>query len=295
MASTTALPALAYQHVIRRTRAHYENFPVASRLLPGGLERHIAAVYVFARQADDFADEPEYAGRRLELLAEWEERLLAAAAGRPDSDPAFVALSHTIRELDLPVAPFRDLLTAFRRDVTTSRHPDFPELLDYCRYSANPVGRLVLLLVGVRDAATFALSDAVTTALQLANFWQDVAVDLAKDRIYLPQDDMARFGVSEDDLRAGRATPSYRALLAFEVERTRELFARGWSVADRVRGRLRLELRLTCWGGWTVLDKIAALDFDTLNARPVVSKGGWARLFLRALLDRRPAFPGGTP
>jgi squalene synthase HpnC len=273
----------AYAHVLAFTRSHYENFPVASRLLRRDLRRDVAAVYAFARHADDFADEAAFEGRRLALLDDWERRLDAVAAGEPASDPVFAALGATIRDRCLPVGLLRDLLTAFRRDVTTRRHAAFADLLDYCRYSANPVGRLVLWLHGYRDEDLARLSDHLTSALQLANFWQDVAVDRAKDRVYLPLEDLTRFGVSEADLARPAATPGFRDLLRFEVERTRALFGEGAGLIERVGRDLALELRLTWLGGVRILEKIEAGGFDTLRARPTLGKLDWVKLLARAL------------
>ncbi|OGG54844.1 MAG: squalene synthase HpnC [Candidatus Handelsmanbacteria bacterium RIFCSPLOWO2_12_FULL_64_10] len=218
--------AEAYAHCERITRAHYENFPVASRLLPKALRPHVCAVYAFARAADDFSDEAAHEGERLDRLNEW-EALLSACLKDETAHPVFVALGDTIRRCDLPVQPLRDLLTAFRMDVTTRRHPTFDDLLHYCRYSANPVGRVVLGLFGLRDPDLAAWSDRICTALQLTNFWQDIAIDLRKERIYLPQADMEQFGVSEEDLFLGHTTPAFVRLLRFEVARTRDLFHQG--------------------------------------------------------------------
>jgi hydroxysqualene synthase len=246
---------------------HYENFPVASRLLPASIRPAVQAIYAFARIADDFADEPAYAGRRLERLDEW-GRMLEDCFRGDAIHPVFIALREAIRRHGLPADPFRDLLEAFRLDVTCSRYPDFASLLRYCRLSANPVGRLVLLLFGHDDPVLVGRSNAICTALQLTNHWQDVAVDLAKDRIYLPLDERADFGVSEEDLRAGRVTDGFRGLMAEQISRTRSLYATGRPLCDAVRGRLRLELRLTWLGGQRVLSQIEAAGYDVFARRP---------------------------
>ena len=273
----------AYAHCARVARTHYENFPVGSWLLPRRLRRDLAAVYAFARGADDLADEgPD--GGRLERLAAWEEKLLACAADpRAVDDPVFVALGHTIAAHALPVEPFRDLLAAFRRDAAgeTRALATFADVLDYCRCSANPVGRIVLGLFGHRDAERQARSDDICTALQLTNFWQDVRGDLARGRIYLPQEDLDRFCGSREALAEGRANGAFRELLAFEVARTRALFARGLPLADLVSGRLRREVRLFAHGGLAILDRIEAVDCDVLAIRPTLGRGDLARLVLR--------------
>jgi phytoene synthase len=294
--STNASIPEAYALCTALAKSHYENFPVGG-LVPKKMRPHVHAVYAFARHADDLADEG-YAGsaksagaldimtkeERLAALDDW-ERQLCAPAGTPGLHFIFVALHETIRELALPRSLFTDLLSAFRQDVVKSRYADFSEVLDYCRRSANPVGRLVLLLHGHRDEELHQLSDHICTGLQLANFWQDVGVDLEKDRIYLPADDRARFGVKEEALFARQADESYRKLLAFQVARTQGIFDQGAPLTKKLRGMLRIEIRLTWLGGTTILRKIEALNFDTLNARPKVGKGDMARLFVKALVS----------
>jgi squalene synthase HpnC len=284
----------AYEKCAQLARAHYENFPVG-RLVPKEMQPHVHAVYAFARYADDLADEG-YAGsakdkgardvmtpeQRLSALDDW-ERQLRAPVGTPGLHFIFIALHETIRELDLPLSLFTDLLSAFKQDVVKSRYANFPEVLDYCRRSANPVGRLVLLLHGKRDEELHLLADHICTGLQLANFWQDVGVDLEKDRMYLPEDDRTRFGVTEEALFARRADYNYRKLLAFEVARAQEIFDQGAPLTKKLRGLLRLEIRLTWLGGTTILRKIEAINYDTLNHRPTVGKADMALLFLKAL------------
>lgn len=279
----------AYDYCERMARDHYENFPVGSLLAPKSRRRHVYSIYAFARTADDFADEgydgDTTAATRLARLDEWQKKLEDCCRGEAD-DPVFVALSATIRELGLPVKLFEDLLSAFRQDVTVSRYRDFDEVLDYCSRSAKPVGRLILLLFGHRDDELHRMSDSICTGLQLANFWQDVSVDILKDRVYLPQDEMARFGVTVDDLRTGAFSDRYAALMRFQVERTREIFDRGRMLPKLVKGRLALELRLTWLGGMRILERIESLGYDTLRSRPVITLPDKVRLLMRSLLTR---------
>lgn len=284
----------AYEACTKLARAHYENFPVG-RLVPRKMQPHVHAVYAFARYADDLADEG-YAGsakaqgardvmtpaERLAALDDW-ERQLCSPPGTPGLHFIFIALHETIRELDLPPGLFTDLLSAFKQDVVKRRYANFAEVLDYCRRSANPVGRLVLLLHGKREEELHLLADHICTGLQLANFWQDVGVDLEKDRMYLPEDDRKTYAVTEEALFARRADDKYRQLLAFQVDRTQGIFNQGAPLTKKLRGLLRLEIRLTWLGGTTILRKIEALKYDTLNHRPTVGKADMALLFLKAL------------
>ena len=262
---------------------HYENFPVASRLLPRRLRKHVAALYAFARIADDFSDEPEYAGVRRERLEDW-RRQLAEAGTKPAEHPVFLALAATLSELDLPKQPFDDLLSAFLQDTEKMRYETFAEVLDYCRRSANPVGRIVLMIHGYRDEELFRYSDAICTALQLANFWQDVSVDLKKDRVYIPEEDFKAHGYSEADLRMGVGNERFKALMKFELARTRALFDQGKPLPSRLRWPLALEIRLTWLGGMQILKLIHKLDFDTLRTRPALKKRDWIPLVARALV-----------
>ncbi len=271
----------AYKHCRRIALGRYENFPVASWLLPRPLRRHVYAIYAYCRGVDDLGDEA--AGDRLALLDDWERELRAAYDGSP-SDPRFVALANTIREFDIPRAPFERLIEANRRDQVVKRYATFDELLDYCTYSANPVGHLVLYVFGYRDPVRQGLSDATCTALQLTNFWQDVTVDLEQDRVYIPQEDLERFGVSEDDLRMRRASPDFRRLMAFEVRRTREIFDDGLALIGVVSGRLRTDLRLFTLSGLAVLGEIASRGHDVLTNRPTLSRRRKAMLTARGLL-----------
>ncbi len=283
----------AFDHCVGLTRDHYENFPVGSWLLPRVLRPHVCSIYAFARVADDFADEPGLDGDdRLRRLDEWESRLRSCETD-PEG-PIFTALAETIRRHRIPLDLFTDLLEAFRSDVTTSRHRTFDDLLAYCRRSAVPVGRLVLHLFGYRDADRCRLSDAICTALQLANFWQDIAVDYSRDRIYLPQEDMERFGVTEADLAARRVSASFRSLLDCQIDRTAALFREGRSLPDRVVGRLRLELKLTWLGGMEILRKIPAAGHDVFRHRPRITATDTIRLLYRALLAWGAAPEGGS-
>jgi len=276
----------AYKFCERLARSHYENFPVASLLIPKQLRKHFYSIYAFARIADDLADEGYGENNldddRIGLLDEWREMLREATAGRAHH-PVFIALSRTVSEFNLPVALFEDLLSAFRQDVVVRRYDDFDQLLDYCRRSANPIGRLILLLFGHRDERMNAWSDSICTALQLANHWQDVAVDLDKDRIYLPAEDLADFHLSEGDLRGRKADDRFRRLMKFEVERTREMFAQGKPLCDFLKGRLGLEIRAVWLGGARILERIEENDFDIFSRRPVISAADKLRIFLGAL------------
>ena len=270
----------AYAHCAALAMAHYENFPVGSLLIPKHLRPHVHSIYAFARTADDFADEPGLSiPERLQHLDDWEMRL-DTCLDEPDG-PIFTALGHTLRTRRIPIQLLKNLLTAFRRDVTTSRHQTFDDLLRYCTCSANPVGRLVLHLFDHREERLFLQSDALCSALQLANFWQDVAIDFSRGRIYLPQREMQHFGVSEADLAAGRTTPAFCSLLHSLIERTRVLFEQGRPLLDAVQGRLRLELRLTYLGGLDILSKIEKNNGDIFQHRPTVGKRDLPRLLFK--------------
>jgi squalene synthase HpnC len=274
----------AYAACERECRTHYENFPVASFLLPRGMRPHVAALYAFARAADDFADEGDRSvDERYRLLDGWRERLLEAVAGatstiqrppqkgEPDhTREIFMALGVTIRRLQLPPALLEDLLSAFRQDVTVSRYATWPALFDYCRRSANPVGRLVLRIGGYADRDLDTCSDAICTALQLTNFWQDVKSDWARGRIYLPREEMQAHGAEESALVAHTLTSDWRHAIASAVSRTRGLFRDGLPLCDRLRGRLRYEIRMTWLGGTRILDRIEAVNYDVLTHRPTI-------------------------
>jgi len=277
--------AAAYAHCLRVARGHYENFTVGSWLLPRPLRRDLAAVYAFARGADDIADEGPDAGR-LGRLAAWDAKLVDCAQNPASvDDPVFLALGDTIARHALPVETLRDLLRAFRRDAAgeSACFATFAEVLDYCRCSANPVGRIVLALFDYRDAERQARSDDVCTALQLTNFWQDVAGDLERGRVYLPQEDLDRFPGSRDALARREATDAFRALLRFEIARTRELFQRGLALATMVRRRLAIEVRAFAGGGLAILDRIEAVDGDVFRRRPTLSRRDLGRVVLRGM------------
>jgi squalene synthase HpnC len=264
--------------------AHYENFPVASWLLPARLRPPIEAIYAFARGADDIADEGVApAAERLADLGRYFAALDAIERGETPLEPPFVRLAAAVREHALPVALLRDLLDAFRQDVTCKRYADFAALGDYCRRSANPVGRLLLHLFGMTDAQSLRESDDVCTALQLANFWQDVELDWAKGRVYIPGEDLARFGVSEGDIAARRNGEGWQRLMAFECERTRSLFDSGAALGRRLPGRVGLEIRATVAGGRRILDRIDAARGDVFRHRPVLGPWDWAVILTRAI------------
>jgi squalene synthase HpnC len=256
----------AFAYCEARVRGHYENFPVGL-FVPREKRRYVHALYAFARAADDFADERMYEGLRAEKLDQWEARLHAAYEGRAE-DPIFIALADTVRTLEVPKDLLLDLLSAFRQDTVQGRYTTWEELLDYCRRSANPVGRLVLLVFGYRDPELQPLSDSICTGLQLANHWQDLGVDLRKDRIYAPGQLLDRFGVKEWDLNAGKVTEAFQALMAELVSRTRALFQGGRPLCDRVGRDLRFEMRLTWLGGSGILDRIEAAGYDVFRRRP---------------------------
>jgi squalene synthase HpnC len=268
----------------RLARTHYENFSLATRMMPARLRGHFYAVYAFCRGVDDLGDEA--AGDRLAHLDEWERQLRLCYSGSP-THPYFIALQETVSSFDIPIEPFLKLIEANRRDQRTKRHANYADLLEYCDHSANPVGRIVLHVLGHREPDLHALSDHTCTALQLANFWQDVRRDYEIGRIYIPQEDLARFDVSESHIASGIATDQFRTLMRFEVERARQLFARGVPLIDRVHGFARLDLALFTAGGLAVLRMIEKQDYDVLSRRPALSKWGKARLFAGVYLRTR--------
>jgi squalene synthase HpnC len=266
--------------------SHYENFHVATWFLPRALRPHFHSIYAYCRISDDLGDEVGDPAVALALLDFWGRELDACYEGRA-RHPVFVALAETIRACNIPKEPFADLLVAFRQDQTVTRYATMDEVLGYCRYSANPVGRLVLYACGEVSPETkeenFRLSDATCSALQLANFWQDVRVDFAKDRVYLPQEDMRRFGVDDETIARGVATPEFRALLRHEVNYARALFERGLPLIERVNRDLALDLDLFSRGGLEILRAIERRDYDVLSARPSISRRTKLALALRAL------------
>jgi squalene synthase HpnC len=273
----------AFRYCEAMTRMHYENFPVASLLIPKAKRPFICSVYAFARCADDFADEGDRTPEeRLHLLGEWQNKLDACVKGKAE-DPVFIALGETIRTFGLSPQLFSDLLTAFRMDVTTNRYATFEDVLYYCKHSANPVGRLVLHIFGEANEHTLPLSDLLCTALQLTNFWQDVSVDLGRGRLYLPLEDIGRFGYTEAEGMARMDTPAFRRVVAFEVQRTRELFGMASALPNLVGAGLRFELRLTWRGGMTILDKIEDQGFDVMTHRVSLSPLNKLFLLIKAL------------
>lgn len=262
---------------------HYENFPVGSLLLPRKMRRAVHAIYHFARYADDVADEGDAGpAERLAELDRLEADLDRIAAGEPPRIELMAPLAAAIAAHALPSQPFRDLLSAFRQDVAKTRYQNFAELVDYCRRSANPVGRLMLALYGESDARSLAQSDGICTALQLINFWQDAAVDWGKGRVYLPQEDLARFGVDEAQIAAGRFDAKWRALMLYQTERTRKMLQAGAPLGRTLRGRLGLELRLIVMGGDRILHKLHASGGDVFGQRPKLGVGDWIYMMWRA-------------
>lgn len=277
--------AEARRYTRRLARRQYENFMVVSWLLPRRLHQPFFDVYSYCRWADDLGDEVGDAAIALELLDWWEEELDQAIAGRP-RHPVFVALAETIREFELPDQPFRDLLRAFRQDQTVHRYADWEGVVEYSRFSANPVGRLVLVLCGYRDEERGRLADYTCTGLQLANFWQDVRRDLKKDRIYLPLDRVAACGLTEREIVEARFDERYRALMKELVARTRELLRAGLPLADMVSRELRADIEMFSRGGLAVLDAIEAAGYNTLDHRPVIRRSKQLRLLAGALAGR---------
>lgn len=257
-----------YRACLAIAREHYENFPVASRLIPAALRPHVAAIYAFARGADDIADEPGWSTEeRLARLDEWSAHLR-----EPPRTDLFRALASTREQFNLPLELFDDLLSAFRQDVLTAQYDTWDQVLDYCRRSANPIGRLVLRLAGHENEQTDAWSDAVCTALQLTNFWQDLAIDWSRGRLYVPREVWRAAGADPLDLERRMMTTAWQQVMREMVQVTRRLFDRGRPVCDVVAGRLRYELRATWLGGTRILDKLERLDFDVFRSRPTLTR-----------------------
>jgi squalene synthase HpnC len=284
--------AEAQQYCRELAETHYENFHVASWFLPKRLRPHFHSIYAYCRISDDLGDEVGSPARALALFDIWQEQLDACYRGEA-KHPVFVALRDTISRCDIPKEPFADLLIAFRQDQTVSRYASMSDVLQYCRYSANPVGRLVLYACGYRDEERFALSDETCSALQLANFWQDVREDFARGRIYLPQDAMHAAGVGEATIANSEATPAFRTLLRDQVAYTRAMFARGAKLIGMVDRELAVDLDLFTRGGLEILRAIEARRYDVLSARPTISKPRKAMLLLHALAAR--FIPGARP
>ena len=275
----------AYAYCERLARSHYENFSVATWFLPKRLRQHFYNVYAYCRISDDLGDETGDREASLQLLDEWESELNACYEGNP-RHPVFVALAGTVREFDIPKQTFADLLTAFRQDQKVTRYETFDDLLGYCRYSANPVGHLVLYLCGYRDSERQQLSDYTCTALQLANFWQDVSADFEKGRIYLPLEDLRKYSVSEADLAAKNNTDTFREMMRFEVQRAREWFDLGLPLASKVSRDLAIDIELFSRGGQEILNAIERQGYAVLGARPVISKGRKLALVARAAFHK---------
>lgn len=263
---------------------HYENFPVASVLLPARLRPAVETIYAFARSADDFADEGDAPpDARLAALTGYEEALDRIGRGEAAQTALFQKLEGVVREYRLPLQPLRDLLSAFKQDVVTKRYPTFDALKDYCRRSADPVGTLMLHLYGAADERNLRDSDAICTSLQLINFWQDVAIDWKKERIYLPLEDMTRFGVTESHLENATVDAAWRKLMRFEVERARAMMLSGAPLAQRLPGRIGWELRLVVQGGLRILERIESAGYDVFRHRPQLRAGDWMRILWRGV------------
>lgn len=281
LAQTPSLDeALAYCRALATT--HYENFPIASFLLPKRLHQHFYNVYAFCRWADDLGDELGDRQRSLRALRWWREELQACFAGTA-RHPVFVALRTTIQQFEIPVQPFDDLISAFEQDQTVTEYANFTDLRDYCRRSADPVGRIVLYLCGQFTEQHAAWSDSICTGLQLANFWQDVARDLKIPRIYLPSDDCQQFGYSHAELRAGVSTPAFLELMRFEVTRAREFLQSGLPLIERLPGRIQVDIDLFARGGLCILDRIEGIGYRVLEQRPVVRKSDVLKLLVASL------------
>jgi len=282
-AAPTLIEAREYCAGLART--HYENFSVATWFLPKRLRQHFFNVYSYCRISDDLGDEVGDAAAAIALLDQWQRELDACYEGRP-KHPVFVALAETVRQFGIPKHEFSDLLIAFRQDQTITRFETFNDVLGYCRYSANPVGHLVLYLCGYRDPERQHLSDFTCTALQLANFWQDVSVDYEKGRIYLPLEDLRRFGVIEEDIAQKRNTPAFCAMMKFEVERARDWFRQGLPLVANVDRELAVDLDLFSRGGLEILNAIERQGFAVLGNRPAISKSRKLALVFRAALRK---------
>jgi squalene synthase HpnC len=267
---------------------HYENFPVASVLLPARLRRPVRLIYAFARQADDFADEGDFpASIRLANLSGFGRQLDLIASDTTPSSGLFVDLAEIIREFELPIGLFRDLLSAFSQDVVKTRYADFGEVMDYCKRSANPVGRLLLHLYRATDPRSLAWSDNICSSLQLINFWQDVEIDYRKNRIYLPADEMAKYAVTESQIAERDSGDNWRELMLFQIERTRRMLLAGAPLGRALPGRIGLELRMIVMGGNRILEKLQACGGDVYRDRPVLRFPDWILMLYRSLLAYR--------
>lgn len=271
----------AYQYCKDVTLNHYENFPVASVLLPKKIRRHIYPIYAFARHADDLADE---AADKIALV-EW-RGLLHQSSQEKLAHPIFLALSDTIQKFNLPISLFDDLISAFLQDLEKNRYENLAELLAYCRKSANPVGRIILSLYGYQDEQLFQYSDHICSALQLTNFWQDIQIDLKKDRIYIPQDFLQQYGLNECVLFKKPYDDKIKAVLKSLTQVTRKLFLQGIPLLTHLHGRLKWELKFTVLGGLAILKKIEEIDYNVLESRPVLEKSDWLKISLNSIINR---------
>ena len=264
---------------------HYENFPVASFLLPHRLRRPVALIYRFARESDDFADEGDSPdAQRLAQLAGFSRELERIERGEPPGIPWFADLAAIIREHDLPLSAFHDLLSAFAQDVTKKRYADYAEVLDYCHRSADPIGRLLLVLYGAATAQNLQYSNAICSSLQLINFWQDVAIDWQKNRIYFPQDEMQHYGITEQQIANGSTDGPWQPFMDFQINRTRALLHSGKPLGRILKGRIGLEMRMIIAGGDRILTKIAAVNGDVFRRRPVLRKPDWVLMLAKSLV-----------
>ncbi len=286
-AGPSGRPALedCYAYCEQLTRAHHENFPVASRFLPSRLHKHVLAIYAFVRAADDFADEPEYEGRREAKLDEWDDLLQRAFHGDAEH-PIFVALGATAQTFELPITPLADLLAAFHMDLSVRRYATWSDLQHYMRLAAAPIGQLLLYVFGVRDLEQHKFAEELSHALALTNFWQDIAVDLKRDRVYLPQEDLRHFGILEDDLFAGRESDRLAALVRFECQRTRAVYERARPIIDLVDDQLGVEVAMMWHGGHRALAKIEARAGKVFGARTRLSTLDKAWVLAQALRER---------
>jgi phytoene synthase len=261
-------------------KSHYENFPVGSVLLPSNLRKYINAIYAFARTADDFADELQ----NREKLQEWREKLWQCTKETP-TEPIFIALSDTIRHFEIPIQFFDDLITAFMLDLDKNRFESLESLEDYCRYSANPVGRLILWLFGYRAENIMKLADYITTALQLTNFWQDISIDLKRDKIYIPTNFLHEFNIRETEILQQKSSESFAELMDSLINKTRSYYRQGLPLLSKVQGRLKLELQFTIAGGYRILSKTRIHQANLLSFRPTLNKFDWFSISARILLN----------
>jgi len=280
----------SFEYCENIAKKHYENFPVVSKLLPADKRKYIYAIYAFARQSDDFADEPDIGSKdeRKHLLEQWEKKLADCFESKAN-EPVFIALAVTVKDCSIAIEPLKNLLKAFKQDVIKNRYESFEELLRYCENSANPIGRLLLTICGSKDKVLYPYSDKICTALQLTNFWQDIKIDLTKNRIYLPREDMLKFGYDEDDLLSNRYDQNFIELMKFEVNRTEKMFLEGEKLIhffqnDKNLKDLTGELKLILNGGKLILRKLKGIGYDIFNKRPVITGLDKIKLFSKSKL-----------